>query len=984
MKQKLSRGFYPFWFWNGDMRRDEIRWQIKQMSEAGIKGFFIHPRQGLKQPYLSESFFDCVTCAIEAAEQQGMIVHLYDEYPYPSGIAGGKVVLGEPQFQATQLIQGSYDVQGGALRIELPIGKVLSVVAYPLQEDRTDWEGEVDLSRHVGPVLRQDSYIETGLTQYNRKRYFASEPTPFLDTTLPEGSYRIYVSVQQQITHFKYWGAIVDVFKPEAIKRFIQLTHEEYNKRYGRKFGGLISSIFVDETAPTLVVGTASQPWSDCLPEEFGKEYGYDLLQSLPALKDDTHPNHSKVSYDFYQLKYRLFCKSFEEQVDSWCSEHGILYSGEKPSLRLSQLRYMGIPGCEPGHTKVGKKMDLLGARIRNNARATVSAAYFYDKVGSLCECYHSMGWSGTIQDAKLIADALLLLGIDYLVPHGVFYSSHGLRKHDAPPSFFFQMPYWHLFGGLSERIDRIAAHFEGTRIDAEILVIDPWSSNPDAKDQKAYEEILDLLMKNHLDYMIADTDILQSGTISDGRLQVKDLDVKLIVLPPMRIVESPLETWLEGFEKKGGKVIRCRPDSFDLIGEVASVVRPSIGVESAPSLYVVKRKADGKTLWFVVNTGRETVEAKIESNQPLREHPLEENIPPMLRPDSSASKGDKHRYIRTVHPFESFLVEESDSQSQDALPPRLEVPLQEPCTIRLMNRNLLRMYTWDMSIGDGDGGKGEQKEQKKVPAVPIINQLQIGKFRYAPNVEHYFGHEAELSLPEMDVTYSHSFECQYKGPVFLVMEPDTIRGEWSIAVNGKAPVTAKDFAASSTLVRGCLEREITEALKKGTNNIQVKVRVHQTDHGLFNCLYLAGDFGVKLDPYTLTDRVAEGRFEDYEGNLMPFYSGLIEYETRFAVKSLSESETVVLDLLYPDEFYEATEVSINGSDFFAVPWEPRSFQFPTGKLKVGENTLVTRVYTSLIRSFEGQWFDYKDHVYRDIEAAEYTYPSQWDTSTHY
>ncbi len=111
MKQKLSRGFYPFWFWNGDMRRDEIRWQIKQMSEAGIKGFFIHPRQGLKQPYLSESFFDCVTCAIEAAEQQGMIVHLYDEYPYPSGIAGGKVVLGEPQFQATQLIQGSYDVQ---------------------------------------------------------------------------------------------------------------------------------------------------------------------------------------------------------------------------------------------------------------------------------------------------------------------------------------------------------------------------------------------------------------------------------------------------------------------------------------------------------------------------------------------------------------------------------------------------------------------------------------------------------------------------------------------------------------------------------------------------------------------------------------------------------------------------------------------------------------------------------------------------------
>ena len=85
----IAYGFYPFWFWNGDMSESEIRWQVREMAHKGVRGFFIHSRQGLKQPYLSESFFRMIEVAVEAAEELGMVVHLYDEYPYPSGIAGG-------------------------------------------------------------------------------------------------------------------------------------------------------------------------------------------------------------------------------------------------------------------------------------------------------------------------------------------------------------------------------------------------------------------------------------------------------------------------------------------------------------------------------------------------------------------------------------------------------------------------------------------------------------------------------------------------------------------------------------------------------------------------------------------------------------------------------------------------------------------------------------------------------------------------------
>ena len=43
-------GFYPFWFWNDDLSADEIRWQVGAMAAQGVRGFFIHSRQGLERP----------------------------------------------------------------------------------------------------------------------------------------------------------------------------------------------------------------------------------------------------------------------------------------------------------------------------------------------------------------------------------------------------------------------------------------------------------------------------------------------------------------------------------------------------------------------------------------------------------------------------------------------------------------------------------------------------------------------------------------------------------------------------------------------------------------------------------------------------------------------------------------------------------------------------------------------------------------------
>ena len=53
----IINGFYPFWFWNDRLDEREVRRQIHEMADKEVKGFFIHPRQGLEQPYLSKAFF---------------------------------------------------------------------------------------------------------------------------------------------------------------------------------------------------------------------------------------------------------------------------------------------------------------------------------------------------------------------------------------------------------------------------------------------------------------------------------------------------------------------------------------------------------------------------------------------------------------------------------------------------------------------------------------------------------------------------------------------------------------------------------------------------------------------------------------------------------------------------------------------------------------------------------------------------------------
>ena len=77
-----------FWFWYGVLKPDELRRQIRLMTEQGVYNGFMHSRAYLKTPYLEDEWWEAVAACVDEGEKTGFYPWLYDEYAWPSGTAG--------------------------------------------------------------------------------------------------------------------------------------------------------------------------------------------------------------------------------------------------------------------------------------------------------------------------------------------------------------------------------------------------------------------------------------------------------------------------------------------------------------------------------------------------------------------------------------------------------------------------------------------------------------------------------------------------------------------------------------------------------------------------------------------------------------------------------------------------------------------------------------------------------------------------------
>jgi hypothetical protein len=571
----------PFWFFNGDMDKEEVRRQILEMKDKGLGGFFLCARQGLRIPYLSEEWFELCGYAADIAQENGLEVWLYDEYPYPSGMSGGEVTIRLPEAKQKILDLRLLELEEGAsLNESLGEGSLLSALAWPVIGGSPDWEKALDIAAYCGILQNQEIYqITEGGPSYRHsvKRYFSYGPSKELRWKPAGGRWRVLLAFAGEIDEFKYYGTYLDPANADAVQCFIDTTYEPYKAALGAFFGKTVRGMFGDETG-----FLGRWPWSPQLPAYFEKKYGYSVLENFAALTDSSYPGARRVRYNYFQCVHELLRDRYHRPLSQWCEKNGIRYVTEVPSVRMSNQMYSHVPGGDPCHDKLGFPFGAVIDRdfqvLRQNPKAISAMARQFDRRDSIVESFHSIGWTKTLQDAKWQIDRQTIMGISLHNFHAYYYTVNGITKHDAPPSQFIQNPYWEYYRSFADYCGRSSRFVSETEASVSVAILHPaimwctelrhpfrrfeYAGNDPAEKERGqrliddYLYICKTLFFSHIDYEDLDPEVMAMGSIENGAIRAGRARYTTLIVPPIGCIEMYAFDLIRKFMDSGGTVI--------------------------------------------------------------------------------------------------------------------------------------------------------------------------------------------------------------------------------------------------------------------------------------------------------------------------------------------------------------------------------------------------------------------------------------------
>lgn len=509
----------PFWSWNDKLDEAELRRQICEMAEKGWGSYFMHSRVGLVTGYLSQEWMDLINACADEAEKTGTHAWLYDEDKWPSGFAGGEVPKKDKRYRSRALV---------------------------LLKKGTKTE---------------DDTVLTSITYGGVDYEICCRVSPLGDSWFNGACY-------------------VDLMSPEAVREFINCTHERYKKSCGKHFGKAIPGIFTDE--PCYLgywrYNLPVVPWSDFLPTFFKELNGYDIREKLPLLFFDMD-GYQRVRFDFYDAATELFKKNFTKQYYEWCEKNNLIMTGHfmAEDTLFSQTMWSGDVMSHyefmhwPGIDKLGRTIQEI-VTVKQVSSAT-------DQLGkkrAFCEVFGCAGGQVSFFHRKWIGDWQAALGINFVNHHLSLYSMRGERKRDFPANLFYQQPWWKDERGLADYQARLCtAISEGERM-VEVLVIQPLTSvwceysplhrESEFANEKVYDEpfakISRKLMEEKLDFHYGNENLLakygsvKSGKVTGAKLLVGKYSYSCVLVPPASNLKSSTLTLLKKFIAAGGTVI--------------------------------------------------------------------------------------------------------------------------------------------------------------------------------------------------------------------------------------------------------------------------------------------------------------------------------------------------------------------------------------------------------------------------------------------
>jgi hypothetical protein len=556
----------PFWSWNGRLEEKELTRQINVMKDMGLGGFFMHSRTGLVTEYLGDEWFQLTNACADAGEKLGMEAWLYDEDRWPSGTAGG-MVTENPEYRL----------------------KFLS------------------LRQIAGSEFQWNDKIYSAFSCLLNGLYYSDCSPIQMDT--PKSSYQdktVLIFTVEEAAKSSFYNGWTDVdrLKKEATDEYIHITHDQYKKHCGDRFGKSILGIFTDEpNRGALMTGFANPdpnrhwmtPWTEKIPEYFIDKFGYDILDRLPEifLKPDGN-SVSQVKWHYVELLQQLFLENFAKPIYDWCEANNLLLTGHvlhednltsQVAMQGSLMRfyeYMHYSG-----------VDVLTEGNRNYwiVKQLTSVARQLGQKWLLSELYGCTGWQMNFESHKAVGDWQALFGINLRCHHLSWYTMEGEAKRDYPASILHQSAWWKDYHHVETYYSRLGLILNQGEPCCDVLVISPieslwcqiyagWAESlsplsPEIQAlEKAYTDLFFWLAGSQIDFDYADEEMLgrlagvERSDSGEPILRVGKAKYRSIVIGKMTTMRSSTLKILDEFIADGGEVIFVgeTPDYVDAL----------------------------------------------------------------------------------------------------------------------------------------------------------------------------------------------------------------------------------------------------------------------------------------------------------------------------------------------------------------------------------------------------------------------------------
>ncbi|MCX6971848.1 MAG: hypothetical protein NTV93_17065 [Verrucomicrobia bacterium] len=541
---------------------------IDKMREYGIGGvqLFMSVHNYLR----NEEAWAAMIANIREAKKAGMQVWVADDNGYPSTQAGGLVVAADPKFELRVLAQLSQRGNGPQpVRIDLPPGaeKFVRATLYPIKDGRLDYDAGIDV-----PV-QGDSIQATGLP----------------------GQWALYAFMQQinndagspargTMQGFGNTGHYPNLLNPDAMAKFVDLTHAEYARRLG-PLAGQIDLFYTNEphlgsiwhTGGERPGGMSFLPWSEALPERFRQDHGYDLMPFLPALYAGESDEAKLVRRHFYQTVGNIYAENITGRFARWCGENGVksgghLFGEERMDMHVicsgnyfQALQKQQAPGCDIPMPDPGDhwnywmpKLVSSVAQLQNREEVTCLLDPLIDRKGD------TSFLTASLEQVMRYLNVAFLCGVNHISSYSYWdkYPPEAYRK-------------------INEQVGRLALMLRGAKNASNVALYYPIESfqstfrpvpgvlcpinirsKPANYDpqmilmEETQEQVIQNLYEHGADFSWLDGGAVLAAKLSGGRLVVGSHDYTTIVMPRVELLPLAVMKKLEEFQKAGGKVL--------------------------------------------------------------------------------------------------------------------------------------------------------------------------------------------------------------------------------------------------------------------------------------------------------------------------------------------------------------------------------------------------------------------------------------------